>query len=173
MGRRLKYESGRPFFLVLALAALYFIVLPGIWPEPAVSARVPSPVPLGEDVAVEVSVRAWHPNFRVRQISFAASNVSSTALVQGRKPFVPVNLLERDKADRWEVGFGSRTTWPRSRSFTLTVPLGKLARKKELGVGELSGTIDVVVDHTRVTMSSGYPSLTSRYRVPYSLVVGR
>jgi hypothetical protein len=173
MGRRLKYESGRPFFAVLVLAALYFLVLPGLWPEPSVDAKVSSRVALGADVEAEVTVRAWHPNFRVRQISFFASNVTSTALMKGKKPFVPINLLEREKTDQWHVGFGSRMSWPRSRSFRLAVPLRDLTLKSELKPGELHGTIDVVVDHTKVTVTSGYPSRTSRYKVPYSIVVGR
>ena len=135
-------------------------------------AAVPSAVPLGEDVTIDVSVKAWHPNWRVRQISFSVRNVSSTALVYGEKPFVPVNLLEREKTDRWQVGFGKRATWPRSRSFQLAVPLRNLALERQLRPGTLHGSIDVVVDHTRVT-TSGYPPLTTTSRIPYSLAVGR
>ena len=171
MAGALRYGSGRPIFFTLVLAVLYLIVLPGNWPEPSVEAAVPSAAILGEDVMIVVSVRAWHPNFRVRQISLSVRNVSSTALVYGKKPFVPVNLLEREKTDRWQVGFGRRATWPRSRSFRLSVPLKKLALDKQLQAGTLHGSIDVVVDHTRVT-TSGYPPLTTSYRVPYSLAVG-
>jgi hypothetical protein len=172
MAAALRYGGGRPIFFTLVLAVLYLVVLPGNWPEPSVETAVPSAGTLGEDLTIDVTARAWHPNFQVRQISFSVRNVSSTALVYGKKPFVPVNLVEREKTDRWQVGFGKRATWPRSRSFRLTVPLRKLALERQLRAGVLQGSIDVVVDHTRVT-TSGYPPLTSSYRIPYSLTIGR
>jgi len=172
MAAALRYGGTRPIIFTLVLGVLYFILLPGIWPEPKVEASVPPAMTLGEDVRVDVNVKAWHPNFQVRQVSFSVRNVSSTALVYGKKPFVPVNLLEEEKTGRWQVGFVRRATWPRSRSFRLTVPLRKLALARQLREGTLQGSIDVVVDHTRVT-TSGYPPLTTSYRVPYSLAVGR
>jgi hypothetical protein len=172
MAAALRYGGGRPIIITLVLGVLYFIILPGSWPEPSVEATVPAEVTLGEDVSVEVTVGAWHPNFKVRQISFSVRNVSSTALVFGKRPFVPVNLLEEEKKGRWQVGFARRATWPRSNSFRLAVPLRTLALERQLREGTLHGTIDVVVDHTRVT-TSGYPPLTTRYQVPYDLAVAR
>lgn len=172
MAAALRYGGGRPIIFTLFLGLLYFIILPGNWPEPSVEASVPPAVTLGEDVMVDVTVKAWHPNFQVRQISFSVRNVSSTALVYGKRPFVPVNLLEEEKTDRWQVGFARRATWPRSKSFQLTVPLRKLTLEKKLREGTLHGTIDVLVDHTRVTLS-GYPPLMTSYSIPYSLVVER
>jgi len=173
MGSGLKHGSLRPLFIVLALAAVYVVVLPGNWPKPEAEVDVPPVATLGEDMEVEVAVRAWHANFRVRQISFSVGTVNSTALVSRKRPFIPVNLLEREKVDQWSVGFAKRGTWPRSRVFRLTVPLKELLYDGLLQEGELQGSINVIVDHTKVTMREGYPPLTGRYTLPYSVALRR
>jgi hypothetical protein len=170
MGTRLKYDSTRLILFTLALAVLYFAVLPGNWPEPRVEVNVPALATLGEDLRVDVTVKAWHGNFSLRQVSFSVSSTASPALVP-RRSFVPVNIYDREKKWQWSVGFAARATWPRARTFRLGIPLKQLALDGTVTTGELHGTIDVVVDYTKVTMRSGYPALTVRRNIPYAVEI--
>ena len=172
MGKGLKYDSTRLIFFIVALAAVYLVVLPGNWPEPRITADVPDAATLAQDLQIEVTVKAWHGNFSLRQVSFAVSSAGSTALTSGL-PFVPVNIYDRPKTKSWSVGLAARATWPRTRRFRLTVPLRQLALDSVVTAGELRGTVDAVVDHTRVTMSAGYPALTLTRRLPYEVEIGR
>jgi len=171
MGRRLKYDSTRLFFASLVFFGLYAVVLPGNWPPPRVETEHAAAVPWGQDLPLEVTVKAWHPNFSVRQVSFAVNNVNSSALVSG-KTFVPLNLYGVKMVKEWEVGFVKRMTWPRKATLALEVPLERLRREGILGRGELHGTFDVILDYTKVTMNSGYPPLSIRRSLPYSVRVG-
>jgi hypothetical protein len=172
MGTRLRYDSTRLVFFALALAVLYFVVLPGSWPEPQVAVNVPALATFGEDLQIEVTVKAWHGNFLLRQVSFSVSSTASSALVT-RGPFVPANLYDREKTGQWSVGFVARATWPRSRRFRFSIPLKQLALDAAVTTGELHGTIDAVVDYTKVTMGSGYPALTVRRSLPYAVEIRR
>jgi hypothetical protein len=172
MGARLRYDSTRLVVFVIALAALYFVVLPATWSEPRVVVNVPTLATLGEDLQGDITVKAWHGNFSLRQVSFSVNSTASSALV-ARRPFVPVNLLNREKAGQWSVGFAARATWPRARNFRFSIPLKQLTLDGAVTTGELQGTIDAVVDYTKVTMSSGYPALTVRRSLPYAVEVRR
>lgn len=171
MAKRLRYDSTRILFALFVASALYFFAIPAAWPPPVVSVDIPEVLAPGEDLAVRVTVKAWHPNFRVRQISFAVDEIGSTAY-GSEKLFVPLNLYEAERTAEWSVGFGERSTWPRKRRFELTVPTGKMYRSGTLRQGVLSGKIGVTIDFTRVTLRTGYPALHSGQSLPYSLRIG-
>jgi hypothetical protein len=171
MGGRLKYDNTRLFFASLFFFGLYAVVLPGNWPTPRVEVEHAASVPRAQDLPLEVTVKAWHPNFSVRQVSFAVNNVNSSALAPG-KTLVPLNLYSEKKVKEWEVGFRKRMTWPRKTTLRLEVPLERLTREGTLGRGELQGTFDVTLDYTKVTMKSGYPPLSVRRQIPYSIRLG-
>jgi hypothetical protein len=167
----LKYDNTRLFFGSLIFFGLYAVVLPGNWPSPRVETEHAAAVPRGQDLPLKVTVKAWHPNFSVRQVSFAVNNVNSSALAPG-KTFVPLNLYSGKVVKEWKVGFRNRMTWPRKTTLDLQVPLGRLTTEGTLGRGELQGTFDVTLDYTKVTMKSGYPPLSVRRRIPYSVRLG-
>lgn len=171
MATRLRYDNTRLLAAVFLVIALYFFAIPVVWPPPKVSVDLPEVLPPGEDLRVHMTVRAWHPNFRVRQVSFSVDGIASSAY-QSRKLFVPLNLHEEERITDWSVGFAQRSTWPRKKTFELTVPTGKMYQSGALRQGVLSGKIDVTVDYTRVTFSTGYPGLHVKRSLPYSLKVG-
>ena len=171
MATGLRYDGTRLLFALFLATALYFFAIPAAWPPPAVSVDIPEILKAGEDLTVRLTVKAWHPNFRVRQVSLTVDGIGSTAY-SSKKLFVPVNLLEVERTTEWSVGFGERSTWPRKRRFQLKVPTGKMYRSGTLGQGLLSGTIDVTVDYTRVTPRAGYPALKSERSLPYTLRIG-
>lgn len=171
MATPLRYDSTRLLIAFFVAIVLYFFAMPAAWPPPVVSVDIPEVLDPGEDLTVRVTVKAWHPNFRVRQVSLTVDEIGSTAYVS-KKLFVPLNLHEAERTTEWSVGFGDRSTWPRKRRFELTAPTGKMYRNGTLRQGLLSGTIDVTVDYTRVTPRTGYPALHSERSLPYSLRIG-
>lgn len=167
----LRYDNTRLFFVIFLAIALYFFAIPVVWPPPRISVELPEVLQPGEDLTVRMTVRAWHPNFRVRQVSFSIDGIGSSAYAS-RKLYVPLNLHERERTTDWTVGFAERTTWPRKRSFVLTVPAGRMFRSGTLREGVLSGGLGATVDYTRVTFSTGYPALHVERSIPYSLRIG-
>lgn len=171
MAARLRYDSTRLLFGGVFTLVLYLIVIPALWPQPQVDTELPAALPRKGELPVTVTVKAWHPNFSVRQVSFSVDMVSSTAL-RSRRPFVPVNIYESEHVTRWPIGFRNRLSWPNRRTYRLKVPSEELTGQGSLSGGILEGTIDVTVDYTKVTMKSGNPALSVKRSIPYSLRVG-
>lgn len=168
---RLKYDNTRLFIGSVLTLIVYLIVIPALWPQPRVDTELPSALSRDAALPVTVTVKTWHPNFSVRQVSFSVDMVSSTAL-RIRGPFVPVNIYENERVTSWAVGFGNRLSWPRRRTYRLEVPYEEFTSQGSLRGGTLEGTIDVTIDYTKVTMKSGSPSLSVKRSIPYSLQVG-
>ena len=171
MGTGLKYDSTRLIVVIFISVVVYYIALPSLWPAPKISVEVPERLSAGQDLAVTVTARAWHPNFRIRQVSFSIDGIASTGYAS-RKLFVPVTIYEDRGALEWSVGLGERSSWPRKRIHDLSVPTARLFRSGVLRQGTLTGSIDVEVEYTRVTVRSGYPKLTARRSVPFTLSLG-
>ena len=146
---RLKYDNTRLFVGCVLTLIVYLIVIPALWPQPRVDTELPAALSRDADLPVTVTVKTWHPNFSV-----------------------PVNIYENERVTSWAVGFGNRLSWPRSRTYRLEVSYEEFTRQGSLRGGTLEGTIDVTRDYTKVTMTSGSPSLSVKRSIPYSLQVG-
>ena len=168
MGASLKYDGTKTLIVGLLLVAIYFLGLPNFWPEPSATADFPADLSIGSDLPLTVTVKAWHPNISVRQVSFAVDNVQSTALLSS-KAVVPLNVHDRDRVTTWDVGVADRMSRPTKKTFSLTVPLAAMSRSRGFRIGELRGTIDVVIDHTKVTSQADYPALTAKRSLPFEI----
>jgi hypothetical protein len=168
LGASLKYDGTRTLIVGALLAAVYFLGLPNFWPEPTATADLAADLSIGSDLPLTVTVKAWHPNISVRQVSFAVDNLQSTALLS-RKADVPLNVHDRDRDTSWNVGLTKRMSRPTTKTLSLTVPLAEMARKRGFRMGELRGTIDVVIDYTKVSSQADYPALTAKHSIPFEI----
>lgn len=168
MGSSLKYDGTRTLIAGLFLAAIYFLGLPNFWPEPSATAEFPADLSIGSDLPLTVTVKAWHPNISVRQVSFAVDDMNSTALVSN-KAHVPLNVHDRDRVTAWNVGLADRMSRPTKKTLPLAVPLAAMAKKRGFRMGELRGTIDVVIDYTEVSSRADYPALSVKRRIPFEI----
>ena len=170
MGGTLKYEGTRLLIFLFLLAVLYFVGLPNFWGEPTAVLDIPDTASSGEDIPITVTAKAWNENYSVRQISISINTLSSSA-VASSGPLVPLNLLDRPAVRSWSVSFRKRLTMPVRRTFDLALPVKKLSRQVDLRAGEITGTVDVDIDYTVVTMKADYPPLSVRQRLPFQVQV--
>ena len=88
MGVGLKYDSTK-FLITLAVAvAVYFLLLPSLWPQPSGKVDLPPRITYGRDLPVTVKATCWHPNYSVRRVRLSINNVNSPALTDNR-PLLP------------------------------------------------------------------------------------
>jgi hypothetical protein len=154
--------------VVFLAAAVYFLGVPNFWPEPTSTAEFSADLSIGSDLPLTVTVKAWHPNFSVRQVSFAVDNVQSSALLSS-KALVPLNVYDRDRVSTWNVGLADRMSRPTSKTLSLSVPLAAMAKKRGFRMGELRGSIDIVIDYTRISSRADYPALTAKRSIPFAV----
>ena len=136
----------RGLFAAGSAIAVYFVLLPLFWPEPAVTAELPSEARVADVLPIRVSASAWHSNVHIHQVRFYVDYTTTTA--KGPKGiFYPELIVERDAA-RYAGAFGRNPfTWPHTEYVDTQLDLSKYIDQGLIGPGELIGKIDVTFNY--------------------------
>jgi hypothetical protein len=118
--------------VLLVAVALYWGLVPLLWPRPSVAVTVPASTALDGAPTVRVVVSAWHANVRVLHVRCYPDPHRSTA--QGPRGLFPPVVLHRDPAALvWPYWSLSRRTWPQRVEIARVLPLRELAREDTAG----------------------------------------
>jgi hypothetical protein len=137
------YKSIAPWVLLVAI--VYFGMMPAFWPEPQATMQMPEAAVLGEDVALQVTVTAWHSNYRVTRVNFTPDPLRSTAIME-QVVFYPISLRDVAPRSHWPAWNINRITWPRRKRYAFTVPLSQRWREGILQAGVLRGMLQITVE---------------------------
>lgn len=167
------YKSVVPW--VIGISLVYLGLIPWLWPRPNVAATLPTSAALGEDIPLEVTVSAWHSNFRATRVCFWVDPLRSNALVE-QAAFYPIDVRDIVPRTSWPQWSINRVTWPRSRSYNFTVPLNQRWREGVLQAGVLQGMIWVTTETPNMgknqrASGGGRNSSNSPQGIPFTLTI--
>lgn len=133
----------------LALAAIYFILLPCLWPTPDIAISVPGTDHDTNTVKATITIHSWHSNIAL----FTADGIFNVDKSQNKgNSIIATSLLpERDK-QTWNAFHTlsiNRWTWPRTYHFRLALPMNELRTKTDSNY--VMGRIYVKVKYPNVS----------------------
>lgn len=133
---------------ILALAGIYFLLLPLFWPEPNITLALKDDKSSHIIRSGTVTIRTWHPNislFKVKGIFHVdiSKNNGFSAITRN---LYPVREKKRWNPDHF---FGiNRWTWPRVYNFKIEFPIEELQNKTDSDYA--TGSIYIMLTYAAV-----------------------
>ncbi len=133
----------------------YLFMIPAFWSAlpPDASAHIPSYAEHDGSLQIEVTVAAWHPNYKLERVRFVPDYHASEFRTEVEPPY-PQAVEQNERKRRWNRVTLNRFTFPRRNTYQFEVSLEEFAEEGRLASGELRGEVEIRLSHPGSTATS-------------------